>query len=44
MGYGYDEVADAVASPSPNAARMMVARALVRLAQDMESHGRSQAV
>jgi RNA polymerase sigma-70 factor (ECF subfamily) len=44
MGYSYDEVADAVASPSPNAARMMVTRALVRLAQDMESHGRSQAV
>ena len=44
MGYSYEEIADAVSSPSPNAARMMVARALVRLAQDMESHGRQEAV
>lgn len=44
MGYSYEDIADAVESPSPNAARMMVTRALVRLARDMEAHGRPQAV
>ena len=39
MGYSYEEIAEAVGSASPNAARMMVARALVRLARDMEPHG-----
>jgi RNA polymerase sigma-70 factor, ECF subfamily len=38
MGYGYDEIAEAVGSPSPNAARVMVVRALVRLSREMEPH------
>jgi RNA polymerase sigma-70 factor, ECF subfamily len=43
MGYSYEEIAEAVGSASPNAARMIVARALVRLARDMEPHGRPTA-
>jgi len=39
MGYSYQEIAEAIGSASPNAARMVVARALVRLAGDMERHG-----
>jgi RNA polymerase sigma factor (sigma-70 family) len=39
MGYSYEEIAEAVGLPSANAARMTVARALVRLAHDMEAHG-----
>ena len=35
FGYTHQEIADAVGSPSANAARMMVARALVRLAEAM---------
>lgn len=35
FGYTHQEIADAVGSPSANAARMMVARALVRLAEGM---------
>lgn len=33
FGYSHQEVADAIGSPSANAARMMVSRALVRLAE-----------
>jgi RNA polymerase sigma-70 factor (ECF subfamily) len=39
MGYSYQEIAEAVGSPSANATRMMLARALVRLAREMEAHG-----
>jgi RNA polymerase sigma-70 factor (ECF subfamily) len=35
MGFTHDEVADALGCPSPNAARMMVARALMQLARAM---------
>jgi RNA polymerase sigma-70 factor (ECF subfamily) len=38
MGYGYDEIAEALGNATPNAARMMVVRALVRLSREMESH------
>jgi len=38
MGYGYDEIAEALGNASPNAARMMVVRALLRLRREMESH------
>jgi RNA polymerase sigma-70 factor (ECF subfamily) len=38
MGHGYDEMARAFGKPSPDAARMAVSRALVRLAQEM-GHG-----
>lgn len=38
LGYAYQEVADALDKPSPDAARMAVSRALVRLAQEMK-HG-----
>lgn len=41
MGYSYEEIAEAIGSASPNAARMMVVRALVRLAQAMEPHGKA---
>jgi RNA polymerase sigma-70 factor, ECF subfamily len=41
MGYSYDEIAEAGGLASANAARMTVARALVRLAQDMEPHGQA---
>ena len=39
MGYSYQDIAEAIGSASPNAARMIVARALVRLAAAMERHG-----
>jgi RNA polymerase sigma factor (sigma-70 family) len=39
LGYSYEEIAEASGSASPNAARMTVARALVRLAREMESRG-----
>jgi RNA polymerase sigma-70 factor (ECF subfamily) len=35
FGYGYGEIAEAIESPSVDAARMMVARALVRLTELM---------
>jgi RNA polymerase sigma factor (sigma-70 family) len=35
MALPYDELARAIGKPSPNAARMFVARALVRLAEEM---------
>jgi len=37
FGFSYDEVAGAIGSPSANAARMTVTRALERLAEVMES-------
>ena len=36
MGLTYQEIADAMESPSPNAARMLVARGLARLAELMD--------
>jgi RNA polymerase sigma-70 factor (ECF subfamily) len=36
LGLSYREVAEAVGSPSANAARMMVGRALVRMAEEMD--------
>jgi len=42
MGYSYDEIAEALGSASPNAARMMVVRGLVRLSRDMEAHAESK--
>jgi len=39
MGYSYEEIAEAAGLASANAARMTVARALVRLAHEMEAHG-----
>lgn len=38
FGYSHRELAEATGSPSPNAARMTVARALVRLSKAMESY------
>jgi RNA polymerase sigma-70 factor (ECF subfamily) len=35
LGFTHREVAEAIGSPSPNAARMLVARALIRLAEVM---------
>ena len=37
FGMGYQEVAETIGSPSPNAARMLIARALVQMAEAM--HG-----
>ena len=36
MGLSYQEIADAIGRPSPDAARMMVARALTRMARQMD--------
>jgi RNA polymerase sigma-70 factor (ECF subfamily) len=41
MGYSYQDIAEAIGSASPNAARMTVARALVRIAAEMEGHGQA---
>src|SRR5262245_47702852 len=41
MGYSYQDIAEALDCPSANAARMTVARALVRLAAGMEHHGKA---
>lgn len=38
FGFDYQKIADAVGSPSANAAQMMVSRALLRLAQALEEH------
>jgi RNA polymerase sigma factor (sigma-70 family) len=38
FGYSYGEIADALGSPSADAARMVVARGLARLAGAMRSH------
>ncbi len=39
FGYSYQEIADAVGSPSANAVRMTVTRALQRLAEAMDGRG-----
>jgi RNA polymerase sigma factor (sigma-70 family) len=39
LGLTYAEVAEAVGKPSPNAARMAVSRALVKLAQEIRERG-----
>jgi RNA polymerase sigma factor (sigma-70 family) len=39
LGLTYSEVADVTSKPSPNAARMAVARALMRLAEEMGESG-----
>lgn len=38
MGYSYEEIAEALGSASPNAARMVVVRALLKLSREMEAH------
>jgi RNA polymerase sigma-70 factor (ECF subfamily) len=38
FGFGHREIAQAIGSPSANAARMVVSRALVRLAKAMDEH------
>lgn len=38
FGYTYPEIAEALASPTANAARMTVSRALIRLAEEMDEH------
>lgn len=38
FGYGYPRIAEAIGDTTPNAVRMLVARALVRLAEEMEAH------
>ena len=40
FGYTWPEVATALGRPTPNAARMLVTRALARLAEDMHAHRR----
>jgi RNA polymerase sigma factor (sigma-70 family) len=37
LGFTYQQVADAIGSPSANAARMMISRALIRLAEEMKA-------
>jgi DNA-directed RNA polymerase specialized sigma24 family protein len=37
FGYGYAEIADAIGCNTANAARMVVSRALVSLAREMEA-------
>lgn len=39
MGYSYDEMADALGKPTPDAARKAAQRALVRLAEEMKRAG-----
>jgi len=39
MGCSYQEIAEALGKPTPEAARMAVSRALVRLAHEMETGG-----
>lgn len=39
LGFTYDEIAEAIGSPSANAARMLVTRALARLADRMRPAG-----
>lgn len=41
FGYGYARIAEAMGRENPNAARMLVARALVQLAAEMEPHRES---
>ena len=40
FGYSYPQIADAMGRTTPNAARMLVARALVQLGEDMDAHRR----
>jgi RNA polymerase sigma factor (sigma-70 family) len=40
FNYSYEQIADAVGKASPDAARMMVVRALARLAEIIDDHGR----
>ncbi len=40
FGYSYPQVAEAMGRTTPNAARMLVARALVQLAEEMDAHRR----
>jgi RNA polymerase sigma-70 factor (ECF subfamily) len=40
FNYSYEQIADAVNKASPDAARMMVGRALARLAEIIDDHGR----
>ena len=40
FGYTYPQVAEALARPTPNAARLLVTRALLRLAGLMHEFGR----
>jgi len=41
LGLGYEEIATRIGSPSPNAARMLITRALVQMAEEM--HGTEEA-
>jgi len=43
MGYDYGEIAEALEKASPNAARMIVVRALVRLSRELEAHAQTPA-
>lgn len=38
FGYGYREIAEAIGSPSADAARMLVSRALLKLSRAMDAH------
>jgi RNA polymerase sigma factor (sigma-70 family) len=38
FGFGYREIAAAIGSPSTNAARMLVSRAMVKLSKTMDEH------
>jgi RNA polymerase sigma-70 factor (ECF subfamily) len=38
FGFSHREIADAIGSPSPNAARMLISRALERLSRAMDRH------
>jgi RNA polymerase sigma-70 factor (ECF subfamily) len=40
FNYSYEQIADAVGKASPDAARMMVVRALARLSEIIDDHGR----
>ena len=39
FGFSYERIAEAVGSPSANAARMIVSRALVKLSEALHEHG-----
>ncbi len=40
FNYSYEQVAEAIGKPSPDAARMMVVRAIAALAEIIDGHGR----
>ena len=42
LGFSHTEVAEAIGSPSPDAARMLVTRALLQLAEVMDAHGQGR--